>query len=272
LIALNNVAIARGHLGDSAGERQRHRRVAHRYWLGLYARWQRVARPDDPYPLDALNGLALSYRALGMLDDALATIDELLARRRALLGPDHPDTLGTLENKLILQEELRQRGPDETFQRLVLKRLQGQGPAHHRTRTTLRNLIRGEIESTKGAASSPAELPDGVTPGDVCLDGDHVDEEIDLQQLAVALQQERVDGYGSDDPRTMIATSYLAYALALGGHLDGQLHTAGVLAEDAFSGLADAADDGADHLGAHDVEVARLIHEWIVRQIDQSGD
>jgi tetratricopeptide (TPR) repeat protein len=105
LVALNNLAIARGHLSGSSAERVRHRRVAHRYWLGSQARWRKIAKPDDQYALDMLNGLALSYRALGMLDEALETIDELYTRRRALLGPDHPDTLGALENKLIIQGE-----------------------------------------------------------------------------------------------------------------------------------------------------------------------
>ncbi len=106
LVALNNLAIARGHFGRSSAERDRHRRVAHRYWLGSQARWRRIAKPDDQYALDVLNGLALSYRALGMLDQALETINELYRRRQALLGPDHPDTLGALENKLIIQGEL----------------------------------------------------------------------------------------------------------------------------------------------------------------------
>jgi tetratricopeptide (TPR) repeat protein len=106
LVALNNLAIARGHLGGSPAERDRHRRVAHRYWLGAQARWRKIAEPNDQYALDVLNGLGLSYRALGMLDEALETIRELYKRRKALLGPDHPDTLGALENKLIIQEEL----------------------------------------------------------------------------------------------------------------------------------------------------------------------
>jgi len=109
LVALNNLAIARGHLGGSAADRDRHRRVAHRYWLGSQARWRKIAKPDDQYALDVLNGLALSYRALGMLDEALATIDDLHRRRTALLGPDHPDTLGALENKLIILGETDER-------------------------------------------------------------------------------------------------------------------------------------------------------------------
>ena len=110
LIALNNLAIARGHLGVSPAERERHRRVAHRYWLASWESWQRIARPGDQYPLDALNGLALSYRALGMPQEALALMTDLHRQRSELLGRDHPDTLGALENKLVLREEIRERG------------------------------------------------------------------------------------------------------------------------------------------------------------------
>src|SRR5438046_9012693 len=104
--------------------------------------------------------------------------------------------------------------PDETFQAILLGRLRGQGAEHYQTGITIRNLIRSELQATTAVGAAPAELPDGVIPDGVRLDGDHVDAEIDLQQLAMAFQQERVDAFGGDDPRTMMATSYLAYCLA----------------------------------------------------------
>jgi hypothetical protein len=161
--------------------------------------------------------------------------------------------------------------PDETFQSILLGRLQSQGPGHYQTGITMRNLIRSELQATTGVAAAPADLSDGVTPGGVRLDGDHVDAEIDLLQLAMTLQQERVDTFGSDDPRTMTATSYLAYSLAAADHLDGQLEWAHALAEDAYEGVADAADDHADHLGMHDLEIARLIRDWIAERLGGSG-
>jgi hypothetical protein len=160
--------------------------------------------------------------------------------------------------------------PDETFQSVLLGRLRGQGPGHYQTGITLRDLILSELQATTGVGAAPAELPDGVTPDGVRLDGDHVDAEIDLQQLAMTLQQERVDAFGSDDPRTMMATSYLAYSLAAADHLDGQLEGAHALAEDAYEGIADAADDHADHLGSRDLEIARLIRDWIAERLSRS--
>ncbi|MBB5917505.1 tetratricopeptide (TPR) repeat protein [Nocardia transvalensis] len=109
LIALNNLAIARRHLGRTDAERDLNRRIAHRISIAAWDRWRRIAKPDDQNALNALNGLALSYRSLGFLAEALRLTTDLYARRETLLGPDHPDTLGTLENKLILQEEIDER-------------------------------------------------------------------------------------------------------------------------------------------------------------------
>jgi len=76
----------------------------------LWSRWRRTAEPDDPYRLDALNGLALGYRALGMLDEAVELAGELYRLRLGLLGRDHPDTVGALENWLVIRQEARGRG------------------------------------------------------------------------------------------------------------------------------------------------------------------
>ncbi|MDQ7808411.1 hypothetical protein Q5425_32150 [Amycolatopsis sp. A133] len=157
--------------------------------------------------------------------------------------------------------------PAETLEHLFLLRLRGQGPEHPRTRATLQNLIVGKRTRAADIGATEAELPEGIDPDGVRLDGDHVDAEIHLQQLAMHLQQHRVDKLGGDDPRTMIATAYLAYALALGDHLDGQVESAAVLAEDAHDGLADAADEHAEHLGDHDLETAAFIHEWISEKL-----
>ena len=42
-----------------------------------------------------MNNLALSYQAVGKLDQALPLFEESLKRMKATLGPDHPDTLVT---------------------------------------------------------------------------------------------------------------------------------------------------------------------------------
>jgi hypothetical protein len=159
---------------------------------------------------------------------------------------------------------------DKSSELLFLHRLKVQGPAHPQTRTTLWNLVVGKPGRSPGVPGTPADLPEGVTPEGVRLDGEHVEAEIDLQQLAMALQQNRVDTFGSDDPRTMMSTCYLAYALALGDHIDGQLTWAAALADDAYEGLADADDEGAAYVGPHDVEIANIIRGWITQELDQA--
>ncbi|MDQ7808412.1 tetratricopeptide repeat protein [Amycolatopsis sp. A133] len=109
LVALSNLAIARGHLGDATADQNRNRRIAHRYWLGVCARWHLTAPPDNANALDALNGLALSYRALGYLEEALKLMQKVHSIRTDVLGATHPDTLGSLENILIIKEEMRER-------------------------------------------------------------------------------------------------------------------------------------------------------------------
>ena len=45
-----------------------------------------------------MNNLAGSYAALGRHADALKLREETLALRKAKLGPDHPDTLWSMNN------------------------------------------------------------------------------------------------------------------------------------------------------------------------------
>lgn len=273
LEALNNLAVARGHLGTSPGQRNRHLRVAHRYWLASWELWQRIARADDPYRLDALNGLALSYRTLGMAREAATLMADLHCQRVKLLGARHTDTLGSLENRLILEREAayeeQETESDASFESVLLNRMEAQGPHHPDTATTLRNLLRTQGVGGTFAVGTAADLPDGVAPGQVRLDGDHVERQVDLIQTTLALQEQRVAEYGPDDPRTLVATSYLAYALAYADHLDGQLADAAVLAQDAYEGLADAEQDAPAHVRPSDVRLAELIRTWIEEQLDQ---
>ncbi|MGW4094793.1 tetratricopeptide repeat protein [Nocardia sp. NPDC004750] len=108
VVAWNNLAVFRGRLGDSPGQRNFHRRVAHRLWILACNRWQTIARPDDRDALDALHGLALSYRALGDRESALPLLTDVYRRCTLKLGPEHPDTMDALENMLIVREELNE--------------------------------------------------------------------------------------------------------------------------------------------------------------------
>ncbi|WP_067465378.1 hypothetical protein [Nocardia amamiensis] len=157
----------------------------------------------------------------------------------------------------------------DTFDLLLWRRLENQGPDHRDTMGTLANLMRGRLRGGTAADSELADLPETVTANGVRLAGDGVDDEIDLIEAAMALHGHRAEAFGDEDPRTLVARSYLAYALAFADHLDGQLEAAAELAQDAYEGLADAAETG--DVGPHDVQVANLIHQWIAERLDQDG-
>ncbi|MFY1694875.1 tetratricopeptide repeat protein [Solwaraspora sp. WMMA2101] len=267
LLALNSLALVRGHLGSTAAERRRSQQAAHRLWLGARARWRRVAGPDDQYALDVLNGLALSCRAIGCLDEAVAILDDLRERRAHLLGSEHPDTLSTAENALIVRSELGEETADGLW-KVLLGRLRGQGPGHPRTGVTMANLIRAEYGSaghraTLGNRAVLGSRPEPVAeaPGVVRLDGDHTDTEIDLQQLAIYWQQDCTDRFGSDDPRSLMATCLLAYSLAGANHVDGQVGLALEELEESWPAIADAAETG--ELSSDDLEIATILRDWV---------
>ena len=49
-----------------------------------------------------MNNLAISYADAGQNDRALKLLEETLALQKAKLGPDHPDTLGSMNNLAML--------------------------------------------------------------------------------------------------------------------------------------------------------------------------
>ncbi|MFC9022324.1 tetratricopeptide repeat protein, partial [Streptomyces anthocyanicus] len=49
--------------------------------------------PEHPHTLIDRGNLAISYRDVGRLQEALELHERVLADRERVLGPDHPDTL-----------------------------------------------------------------------------------------------------------------------------------------------------------------------------------
>ena len=62
---------------------------------------------DHPHTLVTMNELAVAYRSAGKLDLALPLFGETLKLRNAKLGPDHPDSAGTMASLGTLLVEKR---------------------------------------------------------------------------------------------------------------------------------------------------------------------
>ena len=58
-----------------------------------------------------MNNLASAYQAAGKLDLALPLFEETLKLQKAKLGPDHPDTLTSMNNLAVAYHGCREAGP-----------------------------------------------------------------------------------------------------------------------------------------------------------------
>ena len=75
-------------------------------WPAAAGCWARTT----PTPCDSANNLAIDLSALGEHEQARALDEDTLARRRRVLGEDHPDTLRSANNLAI---DLRALGEHE---------------------------------------------------------------------------------------------------------------------------------------------------------------
>jgi Tfp pilus assembly protein PilF len=88
-----------------------------------------------------MNNLGLAYLDAGQSDKALALLKETLARRRAKLGANHPETLNTLNNLggvYLEAGQIAQALP--IFEETLAKTKVKLGLNHHDTVTAMRNL------------------------------------------------------------------------------------------------------------------------------------
>lgn len=160
--------------------------------------------------------------------------------------------------------------PDRSYGALLWQRFDRQGFDHPDTARTLANLLVGRTRGLDAADREAADLPDGVTPADIRLEHDRVDSEIDLIELAMARHDRSAEEFGGQDPRTLVARMYLAYALAVADHLDSQLEAAAALAQDAYEGLDDAEAAGIP-LGPYDVRSAKFVLDEITERLAERG-
>ncbi|MFJ8934389.1 tetratricopeptide repeat protein [Streptomyces sp. NPDC102365] len=267
LTALNNLVIAVGR-----GPGRYAAPAALRIATFAHERWTNTAGSDARGTVDSLFSIGANQLRTGDTAAALTAFEEVRQRRRSHLGDDHPDTLDARENIITARRRAASTAvPDDgSHHALYADRLRVQGPDHPATVTTLWALTRAGLtdlpvpKGEDGTVGEPSDLPDGVDPDDVHLEGDHDELLSDLLVDAVDLQERQVARHGPDAPETVRATLSLAHAMAAANQYEGQRDYALVLAQDAREGIDDLAVRSPEIVGARDQEVARTLHHWIL--------
>jgi hypothetical protein len=144
---------------------------------------------------------------------------------------------------------------------------------------TLHLLLRAELTDSadhadlaRGAASVSADLPDGVSPDDIHLEGDHTDLLADLVVLAVTLQERETAAYGPDDPRALLATILLARAMAAADQLPLEVNDVLEMVEVSRDGLEEHAARSPGSVAPVALEIARITHHWVLERMGRDPD
>ena len=127
-------------------------------------------------------------------DLAVPQFAQALALRQEVLGPDHPDTVATMNNLALAYQAASQ--PEKAvplFQRTLDRQTKDLGPDHPDTLATMNNLAL----AYQGAGQLDKALP--------------------LFQRTLALRQDKL---GPDDPDTLTSMNNLALAYQAAGQLD----------------------------------------------------
>ncbi|WP_410667628.1 tetratricopeptide repeat protein [Amycolatopsis sp. cmx-4-68] len=250
LITLNNLVIKIGRCGA--------RRLALRLALGAGTLWHRAVGPDAPETLECVENIANNLLQLGRIDEAADTYAYLADRRRAVLGPHHPDTIDAEENLATARRS--------SYWPIYADRLRVQGPLHPDTLNTLDRLLRAGVDGgspTQVSEVVSSDEPVAVPVETARLDGEHAEQLADLVELAVAFEDQEAT-HGPEHPRALRAKVLLTHALAAADQYDGQIEDALVVAEDSRDGLEEAAARTPGAVEPHDLVIAEAIHHWIL--------
>jgi tetratricopeptide (TPR) repeat protein len=82
-----------------------------------------------------MNNLAAAYLAAGQRDKALPLLEQTLAKTKQKQGPDHPDTLISMENLAAAYQEAGQLAKAEKLYRQILQQAQEQNAESPQTAT-----------------------------------------------------------------------------------------------------------------------------------------
>ncbi|MEM6327813.1 MAG: tetratricopeptide repeat protein [Bacteroidota bacterium] len=223
-----------------------------------YAARDDAVEPEQQQILASLSDrLGRLFWGLGDYDTALERLKRALEWRESVLGPDHPDTLTSVNNLAYL---LQERGDLNAAEPLYRRALDGRetvlGPDHPSTLTSVNNLAyllraRGDLD-----AAGPL-LRLALDRSEAALGPDHPDTLRAVNNLAYLLQargdldaaeplyrralERRESVLGPDHPDTLGSVNNLAYLLYARGDLDA----AEPLFRRALEGLEDRL--GPDH-------------------------
>jgi serine/threonine protein kinase/tetratricopeptide (TPR) repeat protein len=121
------------HLGEPQVAADQHERARAVYAATL--------GPGHPDTLRSASDLAVAYRGLGRLLEALELHREILEQRKSKLGPDHPETFVSLHNVATVLDDLdRHREAIGLREEALARRRAALGPDHSDTLESMRNL------------------------------------------------------------------------------------------------------------------------------------
>jgi tetratricopeptide (TPR) repeat protein len=202
----------------------------------LVAASERVLGPDHPQTLASRGNLAIAYRAVGRLDEAISLNEQTLADRERVQGPDHPDTLGARSN--LAGDYWAAGRLDEAIslqEQTLADRERVQGPDHPDTLGARSNLaivyrVAGRLDeaiSLQEQTLADRERVQGPDHPDTLISRNNLavgywaagrpDEAISLQEQTIA-DRERV--LGPDHPQTLGSRDNLANWYRAAGRLD----------------------------------------------------
>ena len=117
---------------------------------------EKNAGPDHLDVATSLNGLALSYDALGQSEEAEPLYQRALAIREKALGPDHPDVATSLNNLAeCFRAQAQFTEAEPLFERALAIQEKAFGPEYSEVATILNNLALLNVDQGRYAEAEP---------------------------------------------------------------------------------------------------------------------
>ncbi|MEV6300482.1 FxSxx-COOH system tetratricopeptide repeat protein [Actinoplanes sp. NPDC051861] len=196
----------------------------------------RLFGKDHPDTQITRHNLAIAYRDMGRLDEAIAAFEGVLADRRRLLGDGHPETLTTRNQLALAYEAAGRRDEAITEAESVLADRSGLLGREHPSTLNSRHNLAAVYREAGRLDEAIAEFESVLADRRRLIGEDHPDTLTTRGQLAVAYQRAgRLDEattalesvltdaqrvLGDDHPSTLTTRHNLAIAYREAGRLD----------------------------------------------------